>query len=172
MFCNGRTVIYADKGQLTGWGALLPIFQPKHRPFLGLVFFVSAYPEDLPWTTTKASVDQESLVWQQAKRNMAVLGREIVGFLDRRYTDEGTEVAPEELIEASGNNVSLLSASVSSQKTFEAPPPKPAEDVSIQYQAKIAHVDKIRAYLGRGGMSAREVGKYTFDYFYKNEASQ
>lgn len=172
VFCNGRTVIYADKAQLTGWGALLPIFQPKHRPFLGLVFFVSAKPEDLPWTTTKASVDQESLVWQQAKRNMAVLGREIVGFLDRRYTDEGTEVAPEELVEASGNNVSLLSASVSSQKTFEAPPPKLVEDVTIQYPAKIAHVNKIRAYLGRAAMSAREVGKYTFDYFYKNEANQ
>lgn len=171
VFCNGRTVIYADKTQLTGWASLLPIFQPKHRPFLGLVFFVSAYPEDLPWTTTKASVNQESLIWQEAKRNMAILGREITSFLDRRYTDEGTEVAPDELAEASGSNISLLSASVAAKKAFEVPAPRPPEDVSIQYSAKISHVDKIRRYLGRRAMSAREVGKYTFDYFYKNEAN-
>ena len=42
VLCNGRTVLYADKSPLTGWGGagLLPIFQPKHRPFLGTVFFV------------------------------------------------------------------------------------------------------------------------------------
>jgi hypothetical protein len=103
---------------------------------------------------------------------MAALGREITGFLDRRYTDEGTEVAPDELVEASGNNVSVLSASVAARKVFDVPAPKPPEEVSIQYHAKISHVDKIRAHLERRGMSAREVGKYTFDYFYKNEASQ
>lgn len=171
VFCNGRTVLYADKSAITGWGSLLPTFQPKHRPFIGLVFFVSLDPEDLPWTTTKASVNQESLVWQEARRNMAVYGREVIGFLDRRYTDDGTEVLPEELLDAAGENVSVLSASVSTQKTFTAPTFKPPENVSIQYQAKVLHVEKIKKYLGRN-MSAREVGKYTFDYFYKNEANQ
>lgn len=172
VFCNGRTVLYADKTQLTGWGALLPAFQPKHRPFIGLVFFVSADPEELPWTTTKASVNQESLIWQEAKRNMAALGREIVGFLDRRYTDEGTEVAPDELVQASGENVSVLKASVSAQKSFSAPATRRPEEVSIQYPARIAHVENIREYLGKLNMSAREVGKYTFEYFYKNEANR
>lgn len=171
VFCNGRTVLYADKTALTGWGSLLPIFQPKHRPFIGLVFFVSSLPEELPWTTTKASVNQESLVWQEARRNMATYGREVIGFLDRRYTDEGTEVPPEELAEA-GPNVSVLSASISTQKTFKAPTSTPPESVSIQYQAKVKHIEKIREYLGRRSMSAREIGKYTFDYFYKNEANQ
>jgi hypothetical protein len=36
VFCNFRTVIYADKSPLTGWGGTLPMFQPKHRPFLSL----------------------------------------------------------------------------------------------------------------------------------------
>jgi len=35
VFCNGRAVLFADKSPLTGWGGTgLPIFQPKHRPFL------------------------------------------------------------------------------------------------------------------------------------------
>jgi hypothetical protein len=73
VFCNGRAVLFADKSNLTGWGAGLPIFQPKHRPFLGTVFFVSSDPEALPWTTTKASVNEDSAVWQEAKRHMTTV---------------------------------------------------------------------------------------------------
>jgi Histidine kinase-, DNA gyrase B-, and HSP90-like ATPase len=64
IFCNGRAVAFADKTVLTGWGTFLPNFQPKHRPFIGLVFFTSDQPERLPWTTTKSSINQESAVWQ------------------------------------------------------------------------------------------------------------
>ena len=69
-------------------------------------------------------------------------------------------------------SLSVLSTAVSAQKTFVAPTSSPPETVSIQYHAKIEHVERIRVHLGRRSMSAREVGKYTFDYFYKNEASQ
>jgi len=86
VFCNGRAVTYADKTELTGWdGVLLPLFQPKHRPFLGLVFFVSRNPELLPWTTTKTHINQESLIWQSAKRRMSVVGRNVTSFLDKRH---------------------------------------------------------------------------------------
>lgn len=44
VFCNGRTVLFADKSPLTGWGSGLPMFQPKHRPFLGIV---SSSPRNL-----------------------------------------------------------------------------------------------------------------------------
>jgi hypothetical protein len=171
VFCNGRTVVYADKTLLTGWGSLLPVFQPKHRPFIGLVFFVSAQPEELPWTTTKASVNQESLVWQDARRNMATVARNIISFLDRRYTDEGTEIPAEELAEASGANVNVLTASVSNAAAFRAPRAKPPEEVTIQYPAKVSQVERIKSYLGKA-MSAREVGRYTFDYFLKNQVDR
>jgi hypothetical protein len=175
VFCNGRAVISADKGPLTGWGmgSGLPIFQPKHRPFLGTVFFVSKNAEHLPWTTTKAAINEDSLVWQNTKRQMIAVGRSVVSYLDGRYTDEGSEISSKDLQEAAGGkSVSVLSAAVSQKRSFEAPKtPKPTT-TKIQYDAKIKEVDRIKAYLKRPSMSGVEVGRYTFDYFLRNEVGE
>lgn len=172
VFCNGRAVISADKSPLTGWGGSgLPIFQPKHRPFLGTVFFVSENPEDLPWTTTKAGINEDSAIWQTAKRHMAVVGRVVVSFLDGRYTDEGTEVASKDLQAASGSErVSVLSAAVAKPRAFQAPPAKTENETTrIQYDAKVTDVKKIAKYLKKPGMSGSDVGRHTFNYFLRNE---
>jgi hypothetical protein len=175
IFCNGRVVIAADKGFLSGWGtgSGLPIFQPKHRPFLGTVFFVSPNVEHLPWTTTKAAINEESLVWQNARRRMIALGRIVVSFLDGRYTEEGAEIASKELQDATGgNSVSVLSAAVSQKRAFEIPKaPKPTT-TKIQYDAKLKDVDLIKSYLKRYSMSGSELGRYTFDYFLRNEVGE
>ncbi len=125
IFCNGRAVLAADKSPRTGWGAggALPIFQPKHRPFLGTVFFVSADPEALPWTTTKAGINRGTCGWQEARRHMVTVGRVITGFLDSRYTEEGAGagIAPTELQDASGKAMSVLNAAVSQARTFTRP---------------------------------------------------
>jgi len=170
VFCNGRTVLFADKTSVTGWSnAGLPIFQPKHRPFLGTVFFVSPDPEALPWTTTKAAINEENIVWQGAKREMVRIGRVITEFLDHRYSDEGTRIAPSELQDASGAGVSVLTAAVARARTFK-PPIRPApRTVKIQYDAKTDDVGKIITYLRRPSMSGSEVGRYTFNHFLKNE---
>lgn len=148
VFCNGRAVLFADKSTMTGWaGAGLPIFQPKHRPFLGTVFFVSTDTEALPWTTTKASVNQESAIWQEAKRHMVTAGRVVVGFLDKRYTDDGTEIAPSDLKAASGERVSVFTAAAGTARSFD-PPKKPTPATrTIQYRVKIADLKRITSYL-------------------------
>ena len=173
VFCNGRTVISADKSPLTGWGGSgLPIFQPKHRPFVGTVFFVSKDAEQLPWTTTKAGINEDSAIWQEAKRHMATVARVVVTFLDSRYTDEGTEVASADLQEAAGPSVSVISAAVSEKRSF-TPPPRPAPtNIRIQYSAKIDDVKRIEDYLGRPGMGGAEVGRHTFHYFLRNEVGE
>jgi hypothetical protein len=88
VLCNFRTVIYADKSPLTGWGSTLPLFQPKHRPFLGLVSFTSSNPEALPWTTTKGSVNVDDLAWQEARARMIAVAKPILRILDSRYSQE------------------------------------------------------------------------------------
>jgi hypothetical protein len=120
VFCNGRNAIYADKTPLTGWstpGSGLPIFQPKHRLFVGTVFFVSQDPEKLPWTTTKSGINEDSSIWQEAKRRMIVVGRDLISFLDGRYSDEGTEVATADLREVAQARVSLLTAAISESRS-------------------------------------------------------
>lgn len=170
VFCNGRAVVSADKTALTGWGAGLPIFQPKHRPFLGTVFIVSEDPEELPWTTTKSSINEDSALWQNAKRHMIVAGRLVVTFLDGRYTDEGTEIASRELQEASGDKrVSVLSAAVSQKRVFAAPQPAAPNSIRIQYDAQVSDVKRITKYLRRPGMSGSDVGRHTFQHFLRNE---
>ena len=172
VFCNGRVVISADKSSLTGWsnpGAGLPIFQPKHRPFIGTVFFVSDDPERLPWTTTKSGINEDSAVWQTAKRHMVSIGRGVVSFLDGRYTDEGTEVATADLREVAQERVSVLSSSVDEKLAFNPPKIVKPKNVKIQYYAQIADVAKIESYLRRPSMSAAEIGRYTFLYYLRNE---
>lgn len=175
VFCNGRTVVSADKAALTGWGsgaAGLPIFQPKHRAFIGTVFFVSNDAEKLPWNTTKSGINEDSAVWQTAKRHMSTVGREVVSFLDGRYTDEGTEVTSADLQEAAGARVSVISAAVSRKRAF-SPPTRPAPKfMRIQYDAKVSDIKRISEYLGRSGMGGADVGRHTFDYFLRNAVGE
>lgn len=170
VFCNGRAVVSADKSILTGWGAELPQFQPKHRPFLGTVYFVAENAEHLPWTTTKSAINEDSEVWQQARRKMAAVGRSVVAFLDGRYTDEGTELASKELQEVSKSApVSVLKAATLN-RSFVAPKAKATPKTSrIQYDAQVSEIQSIAKYLKRPSMSGSDVGRYTFNYFLRNE---
>ena len=170
VLCNGRTVVGADKSGLTGWGGPgLPIFQPKHRPFLGMVIFVSDDPESLPWTTTKASINEDSIAWQRAKREMVTTAKAIVNFLDSRYTESGTEVDSDELKEARGGSVNPLASSVAKPRKFMPPAPKNDPTTRIQYDAKRADVGRIRKHLRKPRMSGSEVGRHTLDFFLRNE---
>ena len=170
VLCNGRTVISANKSNLTGWGGHgLPIFQPKHRPFLGIAIFVSDNPESLPWTTTKSSINEDSIAWQRAKREMVNTARAIVNFLDRRYTESGTEVDSKELNQARGGSVKPLASSSTKPRKFNPPVPKEDRTTRIQYDAKVAEVKRIGKHLRQPGMSGSAVGRHTFDFFLRNE---
>ena len=171
VFCNGRNVVFGDKTELTGWtgGPGMPIFQPKHRPFLGVVFFVSSEPEQLPWTTTKTGLNEESRVWQAAKRVMVVVGKQVTSYLDQRYSSDGTEVSIDDVKEAAGAAVSVLASSTASKKQFSKPAKVAPDTVKIQYDALSDQVSAIAKYLRRSSMSGAEVGRYTFEYFYRNK---
>ena len=169
VFCNGRAVAFADKTNLTGWGleGLLPNFQPKFRPFIGLVFFSSNDPELLPWTTTKASVNQESAVWQHALRVMSIVGKQITSVLDKRYSDDGTLISKDDLQEIAGKAVSAFSAISAESHSFQAKKSR-RTTTSIQYKVKIDEIYEVKQYLGHRSMSNGEVGRHAFDHFLNN----
>jgi hypothetical protein len=164
VFCNGRAVAFAEKTALTGWGTMLPTFQPKHRPFLGLVFFTSDDPELLPWTTTKSSINEESAVWQHSLRMMQKVGRQITGFLDKRYSDDGTEITTQELAEVAGKKVSAFVMPTQATTAFKPIRQRP-KVTSIQIRVQISELDEVRSYLGDRNMPNTEVGRRIFDYF-------
>ncbi|MBY8964719.1 ATP-binding protein [Algiphilus sp. NNCM1] len=170
IYCNGRSVLQNDKSTLTGWGikGLLPSFQPKHRPFVGMVFFSSESPESLPWTTTKLGVNPDNHVWQRTLRRMAEVGRQVIEFLDRRYGEEGTTITSEDLSDARGN-VNRVDPSQMQLSSFKAPTKTDLPTTSIQYRVDKEKLKSVKKMIGRSSMSNSEVGRYTFDYFFDNE---
>lgn len=170
VFCNFRTVLYADKTPLTGWGGALPSFQPKHRPFLGIVSFISANPEALPWTTTKGSINEDNMAWQEAALRMAAVAKPIIRFLDTRYTSEGTDVEPSGIARLSGPASNVFNTTVSQRRTFSATIKEAPRKIRVQYDAEKSEIERIKKHFGRSNMSASEVGRKTFDYFLRNVA--
>lgn len=170
VFCNGRAVISGDKSSLTGWNNNgLPIFQPKHRPFLGLVYFVSDHPDRLPWDTTKSSVNVDSEIWQRATRSMVIVGKAVTSFLNDRYSDEGDQTEKPDLRRVATERTEAIATSVGPTRTFERPAATRKTTIRIQYDAKIDEVKQIRKHLARPGMSGSEVGRYVLDFFLRNE---
>lgn len=170
IFCNGRALLFADKSGLTGWtgGSEMPLFQPKHRPFVGLVFFVSDDPELLPWTTTKSAVNRESVVWQEARKRMIAVGRQVTSVLDRRYNNDGTTVSKSEVAALGGKSASALKLSLPTAREFKVRKAIEPDTIRIQYDAGVVQIDAIRQYLRRRSMSGSDVGRHTFQYFLKN----
>jgi Histidine kinase-, DNA gyrase B-, and HSP90-like ATPase len=171
VFCNGRAVIFFDKSELTGWGVdgLLPSFQPKHRPFLGVVFFYSSDPEKLPWTTTKLGVNQDNENWQTALPRMAAVGRQVTRFLDERYKEEGTTITTEELKETFGISNPVNPIGRTQPVLFKVPTVSRKTTTSIQYQVNLDQLSRVKSAIGKRHMSNSDVGRYTFDYFVENE---
>ncbi len=167
VYCNGRAVAFADKSELTGWGTYLPSFQPKHRPFVGNVFFTSEHPELLPWTTTKSSINRESAVWQHALTVMGAVGKQITSYLDGRYDDDGTDITVDELRAVAGKAEPTLRSISSAAHTFRYERVR-RQDSSVQFRVLNKDLVEIKAYLGRRSMSNGEAGRYTFDYFLNN----
>ena len=173
IFCNGRTVVSADKTPLTGWqNNGLPIFQPKHRPFLGTVFFVSRFADRLPWDTTKSGINEDSAIWQQALPRMVTVGRSVTSFLDSRYTDEGTEIEHADLKMAAGGRIDIVHASLGESRPFVQPKPPKRTTVKIQYSAKKEHIRVIAEYLSQPSMGGSQVGRHTFNFFLRNEVGE
>jgi hypothetical protein len=170
VFCNGRMVLDADKTDKTGWGIdVQPNFHNKYNHFLGYVYFRSRHLSNLPWTTTKDNVDRESDIYQAALREMRVLSRPVLNFLNNVYEDVKEQAVPERTAFEKAKPVSPLQVATRPNTTFLPVEIKrtPADiQVSIQYKRSQKKLDQIKEALGRSRMSASRIGEYTFDWFY------
>jgi hypothetical protein len=171
--CNGRLVVAADKTDLTGWGLGMPQFVPKYRGFLGLAFFYSRNPLDLPWTTTKRGLNQESLIFQRVRTRMATIGRPVLSFLNEMYSSEETERTPQRQVAESITALDVRELTSRPQTGFQtAARPLTEDTVKVQFDAKRADLNRVRKSLRRSDMPASKVGRYTFDYYLKKECPQ
>ena len=171
--CNGRLIVTADRSELTGWGNNLPLFVPKFRGFVGLVFFYSRKPLSLPWTTTKQGLNPESLVFQRALTRMAVTAKPVINFLSSMVSSNGSEKEPQREAAAEVKYVDVRSLAEKQKTTFKAMPVKIEEwTTTVQFSVKDKDIDRIRKCLGKSSWSARKIARYTFDYYLKMECPE
>jgi hypothetical protein len=172
--CNGRVVVNADKTSLTGWGLFGPQYVSKYRAFLGLAFFFCADPAKLPWTTTKRGLNVESMVYQQARKEMAAISRPVFTFLNDMYTNEDFEEVEERKVVETLEPVQLkdLRSKPNTMFTVSMEKSKKSNYVTVQYKVDKSKIDKIKKRINKPNLSAGNVGLYTFDYFIKNECPE
>jgi len=172
VLCNGRTVIFADKGDLTGWGVGLPQFVSKYRGFVGVVFLFSENPEALPWTTTKRGLNLESRVYQRVRNRMAVLARPVVTFLNNMYPSGEVEEPGERAIAGTVKQQDIGTVLRKSGIAFQiSMPERPSGPpmVSIQYKVRKDRLELAKKILQKPSWAATRVGEHTFNYFLGHE---
>lgn len=175
VLCNGRVVVSADKSDLTGWSVGLPSFHSKYKGFVGIVVFRSKDPLALPWTTTKRGLNRESPVYQHVKREMILLARPIISFINNMYASDALGEEPEER-EIAGKVMQADLRKLAKQKPApfkaERTLASPRTTTKIQYDAEIGDVERIKRVLRQPKWSANKVGKHTFEYFLKKECPE
>jgi hypothetical protein len=175
VLCNGRVVVAADKTDLTGWNVGLPGFHSKYKGFVGVVIFRSKDPLSLPWTTTKRGLNRESPIYQDVKREMILLARPIITFLNNMYRSDSMAEEPEER-EIAGKVIQADLVKLASQRPaifkVETASARPKTTSRIQYDASISDLDRIRRVLMKPKWSANKIGRYTFEHFLKQECPE
>jgi hypothetical protein len=162
----------ADTTELTGWGIKpTPIWVPKYTSFIGFVFFESQNALALPWTTTKRGVNREAAVYRKAIARMALLARPILSFCNRKYGPD-TDQEPIERQIAQQVRPTTIATLAKRAGAFEIQTPRSVKEkttVRVQYEAKIADIDKVKKHLRKPRMGASKVGEHTLDYYLRQE---
>jgi hypothetical protein len=175
VLCNGRVVVFADKTDLTGWGLYAANFVSKYIGFVGIAFFFSKHPANLPWTTTKRGLNRDSEIYQAARLEMASIAKPVLTFLNNMYPSDPSEEIRERKI---ASNIKSMDISQIAQTDSTGFSPVYASTrvrkttVSVQYHAEKSDIDKIKKKINRMSWGAGAVGKYTFDYYIKVECPE
>lgn len=174
IYCNGRLVVYADKTTLTGWGEDgLRQYHPSLAFFRGFVFFESTKQEELPWNTSKTSVDTSSKYYICALVKMREATQRIIDEC-RALADGDFEETTEESIFSKNAllklNSSTIANLVNETRTFELKVPEVKEVIkmtSISFKKPSEIVDVVKKQMG--AKSNKDVGSRAFDYYLRKE---
>lgn len=186
IFCNKRLVLGPDQTKVTGWGVQRPIGIPEYHSqfyrFRGYVFLDADDPRDLPWNTTKTSMEQDSSIYQAVFQQMVILLRSVVDFLNQLHREE-QDYQKEKINETpSGTAIkkaqSVPLSVVRQNQTYLSPNkfvyPKPAKpkkpaptQIQIRYSVLKERYESVREYFELD--RPEDIGLATFDYFFERE---
>lgn len=174
IYCNGRLVVFADKTSLSGWGEDgIRNYHPSLAFFRGFVFFESTSPDDLPWNTAKTGIDTSSKCYIIAKFRMKDATKNIINdcksLSEDEYsaTEENIVLSTRNLITLNTNTITRLCTSNKpfSLKNIVVKPVEPTSTITFRRPTKM--IEKAKKKIGAS--SNKDVGIYSFEYFFKRE---
>jgi hypothetical protein len=180
--CNDRVVLYNDRTILTGWGeADVPKYHTQFINILGVVFFNSNDPKELPLTTTKRSVETSSKLYLYVKNQMRDGLKKFTDYTNYWKTDillekenisnagaldikEITKIMPDK-------NWSKVQHKDKEYK-LNLPLVRPAnksDTVRISFSKKVSEVEKVKDFIfgTEDEIKPSDVGLYCFDEILK-----
>lgn len=185
IFCNDRLIIAKNKTEETVWtgskGDGVPFWHSQYHRFRGYVFFSAKDSSKLPWNTTKTGMDLDSPAYKEVRRKMITMTRKVMGLMDDLKTEKEQDNPVENqtlntAVERSINSpipvVEVLEKTNLLSNTFVYPknlfnPIKKKNNTRISYQVPTEKFNKVKE--GTKSGSAREVGLFTFNYYFDNE---
>ncbi len=174
LFCNDRLLLARDKSRLTGWGEAAAAYHPQYRQFRGYVF-LAGDASDMPWTTTKTAVDEDSSVLRAVQAEMFDALQKVIVVINRLKAERQQrppEERPAVSAMSSAPRVALTDLQVS---TFVRVPPQPPRQIAtssvkwIRYSVENSDYNKVAAELGVN--SPADVGRGTFRFYLETQVA-
>lgn len=174
VICNNRVVLAGDKTEKTIWGDEFPSWHPQYNGFVGLIFFSSDKPGELPWTTTKRQIDETLPVFRRATAFMRDATRKYLDYTNTRKANLEKAKAAE--ASATIKPITEFKAVPSSAPLMmKLPAFEPVPKIkmgTVSYQQPVALLNKVALSFGNSQMSFKQIGQKTFEYYIDNEVGE
>ena len=179
IFCNNRLIQGPEQTAISGWGVKSPVRIPEYHSqfsgFRGLVFFESKTPFNLPWNTSKTSIDTDSQLYQNVRLAMIVLMRPVIDFLNKVHDESKAyhnKKLSEKYLQNKIDSANLKNyTDIKTAKSFSAPTQiqkaKKEDESLIRYTRPNDKVESLKKFFKVS--SPKKVGEKTFDYAYERE---
>lgn len=171
--CNGRVILSADQSRVTGWDTIkteesgpgAPKYHNQYSRFRGFLSFMCTDASKLPWNTMKTGVDPDTVIYQDARREMISLMRPIIDFLNRldKEAEEDVEDRPLTAMLSEAKPVAYNKAAqyVNTFKVVTPTKPPGPKMITISFKRKKSQADELAEALGAS--SARNAGEMAWD---------
>jgi hypothetical protein len=178
IFCNNRMILEADQTEITGWGDGLPKYHADFAYFRGYAFLESDDAANLPWTTTKTGINEDSPVYKSLKLKITKITSPVLTFL-RKMETERSSVNQGELDEsllANDYEKTELKSFFEIDESgfcnrFEIPEESNRSSTlrykTITYKKLVEEIEQAKNLLSV--QTNKEVGERTFEYFLNQE---
>lgn len=168
--CNDRMLLFADRSRLTGWGQEVADYHPQYRRFRGYVYLTGPSTA-MPWNTAKTAIDEDSHLWRLVRADIVDALRDARSVMNRLKTERQERPEAERPVSQSLRNaVPTALGELAPHAAILVPPRPPRQPPSVRriaYSVPTDEFDEVSSHLDV--TAPAEVGRNTFEYFYRRE---